>query len=199
MHIIKNFISLEDVKIIQDYISTVDFNTRDSHVPLHNDLYEKYNAPFDLHTRGEMPKYILDIFSKYSENLYNLVNSIGDEYYMPPMFSKHYIARYLSGKSVTPQFDSSKPKDTYRSIIFWNNDFLGGELVFPNIDKIFRPDPGDLVLFLDSDKFKVGITEISGGNLYMSEAWVGKPGQLWMPSSVPYDEIEWDNWEIRGF
>lgn len=199
MKIIKNFICAEDVKIIQDYISTINFNTKEDHVPLHDDLYDKYNAPFDLHTRGEMPKHILDIFSKYSKGFYDAVSSSSDVEYMPPMFSKHYIARYVSGKSLGPQVDESKPENTYKSIIFWNNDFNGGELEFTNLNKTIKPEPGDLVYFIESEENRCGISQITNGNLYLSEAWMGKPGKLWMPSSVPYEEIDWDNWEIKGF
>ena len=199
MHIIKQFISKEDVDLVQDYITTINFHTRENHVPLHDALYEKYNAPFDLHTRGEMRSDIVDIFSKYSEKFYNAVLSLGDTNYLPPMFSKHYIARYISGKSLGPQFDESKPVNTYKSILFWNNDFDGGELEFINLNKTIKPEPGDLVYFIESEENRCGISKITNGDLYLSEAWIGRPGQLWMPSSIPYEEIDWDNWEIKGF
>lgn len=199
MEIIKNFISKEDVDVVRSYISTIKFHTREDHVPLHDALYEKYNAPFDLHTRGEMPENILNIFSKYSKGFYELVSKSSNLDYMPPMFSKHYIARYVSGKSLGPQFDESKPENTYKSIIFWNNDFSGGNLEFTNQNKVFRPEPGDLVYFIESEENRCAISEISDGDLYLSEAWIGLRGRLWMPSSVPYEEIDWDNWEIKGF
>jgi hypothetical protein len=196
---VKNFISIEDIAVVNEYIKTVKFNTKEDHDPLHDSLYKEYNAPFDLHTRGEMPQHILEIFSKYSKGFYELVSEVNGLDYMPPMFSKHYIARYTSGKSLGPQFDKSKPENTYKSIIFWNNDFQGGSLEFPNLGKSFRPEPGDLVYFIESEENKCAILEITNGDLYLSEAWIGLRGQLWMPSSVPYEQIEWDNWEIKGF
>jgi hypothetical protein len=196
---IKNFISTDDVNTIKEYIKTIKFNTKEDHVPLHDALFEEYNAPFDLHTRGEMPQYILDIFSKYSKGFYELVQPLETEEYLPPMFSKHYIARYTQGKSVMPQFDPNKPERTYKSLIFWNDDFDGGELQFPGLEKTFRPSPGDLVFFIDEQENRCGITKIENGNLYLSEAWMGHKGQLWMPSFVPYEEVEWDTWEIKGF
>lgn len=199
MNIVKGFISKDDLSMVQGYIGKIEFNTKDSHVPLHNELYEKYNAPFDLHTRGEMTPEILSVFSKYSENFYKAVISLGDEDYMPPMFSKHYIARYTDGKSLGPQYDESKPEGTYKSIVFWNNDFDGGELEFVNLDKTIKPEPGDMVYFVESEENRCAIAKISNGDMYISEAWIGRPGKLWMPSSVPYEEIDWDNWEIKGF
>jgi hypothetical protein len=115
------------------------------------------------------------------------------------MFSKHYIARYNEGVSSGPQFDTSKPPGTYKSYIYWNSDFDGGELYFPTLGYRFKPEPGDLVYFIDNEENKVAITKIVSGKLYLSEAWMGHKGKLFMPSSIPYEEIDWDNWEIRGF
>ena len=199
MKIIKNFVSKEDVKIIQDYISTIKFNTKDDHDPLHDALYQEYNARFDLHTRGEMPQYILNIFSKYSKGLYDIIESMFPGEYLPAMFSKHYIAKYHAGFESGPQFDPSKPPGTYKSIIFWNDDFDGGNLVFPELKESVKPSPGDLVFFEESQKNMCSITKILSGPLYLSEAWVGKRGQLWMPSNEPYENVQWDNWEIKGF
>lgn len=199
IQIVKDFISAEDVKIVQDYITSIKFNTKEDHVPLHDPLYEEYNAPFDLHTRGEMPDYILSIFSKYSKGFYELVSGQESSEYLPPMFSKHYIARYNSGTEVGAQFDPTKPEGTYKSIIFWNNDFDGGILEFPGISDSFIPKPGDLVLFIENQENRCAITKILSGSLFLSEAWMGKVGQLWMPNKTPYEDIDWNNWEIKGF
>lgn len=199
MEVIKGFISPEDVSIIQDYIKTIKFNTKDDHVPLHDALYEKYNAPFDLHTRGEMPKHVLDIFSKYSKGFYEIIDGKIPGVYLPPMFSKHYIARYNVGTETGPQFDKSKPEGTFKSFVFWNNISEGGELFFPGLEKRFRPEPGDLVFFMEGEHNRCSITKIESEPLYLSEAWIGKKGELWMPSAYPYEEINWDDWEIRGF
>jgi hypothetical protein len=199
LKIIKNFVSKEDVKIIQDYISTIKFNTKDDHDPLHDALYQEYNARFDLHTRGEMPQHILNIFSKYSKGLYDIIELMFPGEYLPPMFSKHYIARYQPGFESGAQFDTSKPSGTYKSIIFWNDDFDGGSLVFPELKESVKPSPGDLVFFEESQKNMCSITKILSGPLYLSEAWIGKRGQLWMPSNEPYENVQWDNWEIKGF
>jgi hypothetical protein len=147
MFIEKDFISKEDLLLVNDYINTISFNTKEDHVPLHNDLFQNNNIGFDLHTRGEMQKEILDVFSKFSEGFYNKVQSLEKNDYHPPMFSKHYIARYKAGSSVEQHFDMSKPEGTYKSIIFWNNDFDGGELSFPELKFSIKPEPGDLVFF----------------------------------------------------
>lgn len=199
IQIVEGFISSDDVETVRSYIDTIKFNTKEDHDPLHDPLYNEYNAPFDLHTRGEMPTHILDIFSKYSKGFYDLVQSHEGGGYLPAMFSKHYIARYNEGTQIGAQFNPSKPDNTYKSIIFWNNDFDGGNLEFPGAGISVLPNPGDLVIFIENQENRCGISKIESGPLFLSEAWMGKIGQLWMPNRDPYEKVDWDNWEIRGF
>lgn len=196
--VVKNFISKEDVSIVNDYISTIDFNTKDSHVELHNDLYENRGAMFDIHTRGEMPKHVLDIFSKYSKGFYEAVQDTEVEEYHPPMFSKHYIARYHAGASVGPQYDPGKPEGTYKSYIYWNSNFSGGEFGIESDGEFFVPEPGDLVFFPENKDNLHIIKKISDGYLFLSEAWMGRVGQAWM-DNVDYEATNWNDWEIKGF
>jgi hypothetical protein len=198
IHLIKQFILPDDLKTVQDYIKTIKFNTKEDHVPLHNELFEKNNVVFDLHTRGEMPKHILEIFSKYSRGYYENVQKIENEQYHPPMFSKHYIARYKPGACLGPQFDPEKPQGTYKSYIYWNDDFGGGSMSFPGWDKNFNLEPGDLIFFVENEENRYRINTVEDKPLFLSEAWMGRVGQAWMPG-VDYNSTNWDDWEIKGF
>lgn len=199
MKIVKGFISEEDLKTVQDYLETIVFHTKDEHVPLHDNLFNG-GAPFDIHTRGEMPDNILQIFSKYSKGYYEIVQSENTDEYHPPMFSKHYILRYRPGTE-EPQHhnEHSKPEGTYVSYIVWKNAEKGGDFVFSKLDQTFKPTPGDLIYFKDNSENLHGISKIESGHLFLSEAWMGKKGQLWMENRTAYEEVDWDNWEIKGF
>ena len=199
MKIIANFINEEDLKVVQDYISTIKFNTKEDHVPLHDALFANEGTKFDIHTRGEMPDYILQIFSKYSKGYYEAVQSESELDYHPPMFSKHYIARYRSGAESEPHFNMEKPANTYGSYIVWKNAKKGGHILFPNRNVDMIASPGDLIIFKESEEDKHGISKIEEGEMFISEAWMGTKGQLWMPNRTPYEQVEWDDWEIKGF
>ena len=199
MKIFENFITEEDLKIVQEYIKTIKFNTKEDHVPLHDSLFAEEGTRFDIHTRGEMPDYILEIFSKYSKGMYDGVIQYADGDYHPPMFSKHYIARYRSGSYSAPHFNIDKPKGTYGSYLVWQNPELGGKITFPKLSLEFIAKPGDLIVFEESEDDIRGITEIIKGDMFLSEAWMGQKGQLWMANRTPYEDVEWDDWEIKGF
>lgn len=199
IHIVRNFISGNDLETVLNYIESIRFNTKDDHVPLHDDLFRQASSEFDIHTRGEMPDNILNVFSKYSKGLYSMVNTLEPEDYHPPMFSKHYIARYKPGSHSAIHWDSSKPEKTYKSFVYWITPDKGGNLIFPNINQEVILSPGDLVYFVENEENSHGITTISDGNLVLSEAWMGQKGQHFMPNKVAYEDVQWDDWEIRGF
>jgi hypothetical protein len=205
MRIFEKFISPEDLKAVQDYLATIKFNTKEDHVPLHDGLFAEDGTKFDIHTRGEMPDHILEVFSKYSKGMYEGVLRYTSEEYHPPMFSKHYIARYRPGSYSNAHFNMEKPEGTYGSYLVWQNPISGGRITFPNYEangKVgldFIATPGDLIVFEETEKDTRGIQEILEGEMFISEAWMGKKGQHWMQNRSSYEETEWDDWEIKGF
>ena len=194
----KNFIDSKDLQIVQEYIKTIDFNTKDDHVPLHNNLFDS-GAPFDIHTRGEMPSNILEIFSKYSKGYWELVSALHEDIkYHPPMFSKHYIARYRPDSEDNFHHAETRPTGTYGSYIYWNNDFSGGELCFKENNEIVNLNPGDLIFFKEIETNKHKINKINSGYAFISESWMAPEGTCPDPN-VQYDTVHWDDWEIKGF
>ncbi len=199
MIVIKNFISQEDVDIVYEYAKSLNYHTKDNHVPLHDNLFNNANITFDIHTRGEMPKHILDIFSKYSKGMYEEVSKLEQVPYHPPMFSKHYIARYRPGAKQDNHYDTYKgERGAYGSYIYWNNDFTGGAIKFQDVESSFVPAPGDLVFFKESPDSYREIQEVLSGQLFLSEAWAGPVG-ISIFDSVEYDRVNWEDWEIKGF
>lgn len=199
MKIYEKFISEKDLQTVQDYIKTIKFNTEEEHVPLHDNLFAKIGNKFDIHTRGEMPDHILEIFSKYSKGMYDGVTSWAEGDYHPPMFSKHYIARYKAGSQADPYFNPAKPEGTFGSYLVWQNPEIGGKIGFPKHGLEFTANPGDLIVFEESEEDMREITKIEKGEMFLSEAWMGRTGQHWMDNALAYEDVDWENWEIKGF
>lgn len=204
MIIIKNFFSSEEVSTVIDYARDAHFHTKEDHPPLHDNLYSQDSINFDIRTRGEFPDEVLAIFSEYSRRLFNHISELHkDVEYLPPMFSKYYIARYRPGAFEPPQTDKDKPSGTYVAYVCWNNDFVGGKMMSVNSDNgvetVLDIAPGDVVIFEEGNYSEMrAISEVSEGMLYLSQAWLGPKGKAWF-SNVDYDKTDWDNWEIRGF
>lgn len=195
--VVKQFITAEDVALVQGYIPTIKFHTKNDHVPLHNNLFDG-GALFDIHTRGEMPKEILDIFSKYSRGYWELVSEVENEKYHPPMFSKHYIARLSSGASDGYHYADSRPIGTYGSYIVWNDGYAGGSIGFEETNERIQLSPGDLIFFKETQENRHRIEEITSGEMFFSESWMSPWGTCPDPN-VKYETVHWEDWEIKGF
>lgn len=204
MIIIKNFFSSEEVSLVSDYARSAHFHTKEDHPPLHDNLYSQDSINFDIRTRGEFPDEVLKIFSEYSRRLFEYISELHkDTEYLPPMFSKYYIARYRSGAFEPPQTDKDKPSGTYVAYVYWNSDFSGGQMV--SVDSVNGTEemldimPGDVVVFEEGNYSEMrAIRPITEGKLYLSQAWLGPKGKAWF-SNVNYETTLWDSWEIRGF
>jgi predicted 2-oxoglutarate/Fe(II)-dependent dioxygenase YbiX len=68
-------------------------------------------------------------------------------------------------------------------VYFLNDDFVGGELVFPNIDLVIKPQAGTLVCFPSDHHFIHGVNPVTAGHRYTIVTWMRIKG---MPS---VDEI----------
>jgi prolyl 4-hydroxylase len=53
----------------------------------------------------------------------------------------------------------------FSSILYLNDDFDGGETVFPKIDKIIKPKPGNIYIWRNAfDDLKLDEKSFHGGN-----------------------------------
>jgi hypothetical protein len=204
MIVIKNFLPLEDVKTVYEYAKSSFFHTKENHSPLHDNLFSQESVNFHIRTRGEFSDEILQIFSKYSKQFYDIVVDMNkDLEYLPPMFSKHYIARYVPEFGEPAQTDISRPAHTLVGYVVWNNDYSGGKLFSVNSKTQQETEidysPGDLIIFEEGNFEDMReIKPVLDGSLYLSKSWLGLKGQAWF-ANVDYDKVEWDHWEIRGF
>jgi len=204
MILIKNFISSKDAQAVYEYAKSSHFHTKENHPPLHDNLFSQDSVSFHIRTRGEFSDEMLEIFSKYSKRFYESVKENNKNLeYLPPMFSKHYIARYIPEFGEPAQTDINRPAHTLVGYVIWNNNFSGGKLMAVNGNTQEESEidysPGDLVIFEEGNMEDMRkITPVTDGTMYLSQAWMGLKGQSWFPS-VDYDKVEWDSWEIRGF
>jgi hypothetical protein len=64
-------------------------------------------------------------------------------------------------KSHTDQH--TDPSIHYATIIYINDDYVDGELFFPNKDIALRPKPGDLLFFPGNEEYEHGVKHVGDG------------------------------------
>jgi predicted 2-oxoglutarate/Fe(II)-dependent dioxygenase YbiX len=93
-----------------------------------------------------------------------------------------FVARLLSGDSHIAHADNERreqrrwvpnhtPQRDYTGLAYLNDDFTGGELVFPDLDVVIAPKPGLLVGFPSNHKFVHAVPKVLSGKRYSLLAW----------------------------
>jgi predicted 2-oxoglutarate/Fe(II)-dependent dioxygenase YbiX len=102
---------------------------------------------------------------------------------LPELFVESFYAACLSpGDSHIAHADNERrrhgrwipnhsPQRDYTGIAYLNDDFTGGELVFPDLDVVIAPKPGLLVAFPGNHDFVHAVPNILSGKRYSLPVW----------------------------
>jgi predicted 2-oxoglutarate/Fe(II)-dependent dioxygenase YbiX len=93
-----------------------------------------------------------------------------------------FLACLLPGDSHIPHADNARrengqwlpnhtPKRDYTGIVYLNDNFTGGELVFPDRNKVMVPKPGLFVGFPSNHKFVHEVSNVLSGKRYSLPVW----------------------------
>jgi prolyl 4-hydroxylase len=67
--------------------------------------------------------------------------------------------------------DSPSFSRTLSVLIYLNDEYTGGELVFDNFDVSYRPSAGDVVIFSSAFPYRHRVEEITDGVRYVIVNW----------------------------
>ena len=74
------------------------------------------------------------------------------------------IQRMQKGVELKSHTDQhTDPSIHYATIIYINDDYVDGELFFPNKDIALRPKPGDLLFFPGNEEYEHGVKHVGDG------------------------------------
>ncbi len=93
-----------------------------------------------------------------------------------------FVACLLPGDSHVAHADNERrehgrwvpnhtPNRDYTGLAYLNDDFTGGELVFPDLDIVIVPKPGLLVGFPSNHKFVHAVPKVLSGKRYSLPVW----------------------------
>lgn len=117
---------------------------------------------------------MFSVLERYTQKIAEILNKEkiieGDIFGMPPTLFK-----YSRGYSLLAHMDTRYSKwITHASVIYFNDDYSGGELGFPLLGIDIRPKAGELIIFSqEADEYLHEIKIIKEGNRYSSATWWG--------------------------
>ncbi|TXS89471.1 2OG-Fe(II) oxygenase [Parahaliea aestuarii] len=129
----------------------------------------------------------------YADEVLNLVRRIYRDYAEPfyhcrlRSLESPHILRYSSGSYYRPHADSDQLNpDTGRwektldrdlsLLLYLDEDYEGGELVFPNLDFEIRPCAGMLLMFPSDFRYLHGVRPVSRGQRHAVVSWCALQG-----------------------
>jgi len=135
--------------------------------------YGNGEKEFTVHTYHEIQKnnqQLLDIMQEYAKKVYDFIKENYDGPFQDFYETKTHIAKFEPGWGMHEHFDGGRPNDI-ATLIYLNDDYLGGEIYFPDYNISYKPEPGDLVCFPDNPNFIHGVKSISQGYRYTMPRW----------------------------
>jgi len=146
----------------------------------------------DKQTRDTQIVPMGNLYSKIEELLRNAVKEVINPFYQCEVDSSeipqvsygvggHYKP-HIDGESiwVTPRGEKIWKKSTDRdiSMVFYlNDDFEGGDFIFPEHHIRVRPEPGMMVCFPSSHYYMHGVEPVTRGKRYSIVCWATVKGQ----------------------
>lgn len=128
---------------------------------------------------------IIDLFKNTVKEIINPFYGVEiSESEVPQMLSYGIGGHYrphIDGESLwqTPEGDLIWKKSIDRDlsiVMFLNDDFEGGDFVFPDLKVRVRPEPGMMVCFPSNHHYKHGVEPVTKGHRYSIVCWAQVKG-----------------------
>lgn len=171
--IIKNFIKVEHLFLLQNYVKTIkNFQPEDQVDLFWNDR---------IHTSEMFLNGNIDLFRLYNQWYFKNIQKEIEKFYKITTKSNGTvsIATWRIGDSLEPHADKEDemgnpnpfPDNDIASVIYINDDYEGGEIYFPIQDIKIKPSAGDLAFFPGDKNYLHGVTKILSGTRYTIPAF----------------------------
>jgi hypothetical protein len=154
---------MDKIKVLENFIDDADC---DLAVKLYEDTREKglYRNTGDGRLLNVNPTFPDAVYlaNKYVSKLETVY---GTKFYAREVF----MSLYQTSSSIDPHFDYSHPdlKNSLGIMLYFNDDFEGGELYFPKYNYEYKPVRGSAIVFpCNDEEYLHGVRSITSGCRY---------------------------------
>lgn len=183
IHILKNFIDAEDVKTVSNFARTI----TEWHNQGIEDQFDENGVCTYSAAYWDNRQCTAEILERISPHIYALIDKYIDK--MAQTAEEIYgyklqkrppcIIRWFEGIEQQPHADkqlpdgSPNPFPTYdiNSLFYWNDDFEGGELYYPDHGITVKPEPGLAVVHPGDIHYLHGVKMITKGERFTTPAF----------------------------
>lgn len=179
---IDNFIDSDDLKIIQEFCPTIDEWNNEKESVYAEDGTCLYNADYwndrqcstDILER--INPQVWHIIDKYIDKMQCVIE---DQFNCVVSKRPPVIMKWRPGTEQRPHADkqlndgqpNAFPSYDLNSLFYYNDDFEGGDLFYPDHDIVIRPCPGLAVLHPGDINYLHGVTMVTSGYRYTTPSF----------------------------
>jgi hypothetical protein len=168
IHIFKDILDRQDLEKILIYLN-------DTPVTIDESGY----SPFGVYAGNGRPD-LPTLLSKYHDKIKEIIEScfgckVHDEGLTSVVEMKtgdsmpvHLDHGSAQNKSVGLKTGAGHPTRDLSSVLYYNNNYEGGEIYFPKQDLLVKPEPGMFICFPAKDEFPHQVKEIKRGYRWCS-------------------------------
>ena len=183
IHVLKDFIDARDVETISSFARTIEEWSNGSD----EDIFDENGVCTYSAAYWNNRQCTYDILERINKEVYDLIDfyldkmavTAGEIFGCKLQKRPPCIVRWFGGIEQRPHADkqmndgSPNPFPTYdiNSLFYWNDDFEGGELYYPDHDIIVKPEPGLAVLHPGDIHYLHGVKMVTSGERYTSPAF----------------------------
>lgn len=183
IHIFKNFIDVADVDKISGFARTItDWNNQRA-----ESLYDENGVcTYDANYWNNR-QCTAEILERISPEIYGLIDKYidkmgklaGEIYGLKLQKKPPCIIRWFPGIEQQPHADKQmrdgtpnfSPEYDINSLFYWNSDFEGGELYYPQHGIVVKPEPGLAVVHPGDIHYLHGVKMITAGERFTTPAF----------------------------
>lgn len=180
--IIENFIDLEDLKTIQKFLPTINEWMDAGENQYSEDGTCTYDASYWSNRQCSwdiLKKINIDIFNLIEKYIDKMKKFLENEFNVSLQERAPVIVRWFPGLEQQPHADkelndgSPNPFPTYdiNSLFYYNDNFEGGELYYPQHDLVIQPKPGLAVAHPGDKNYLHGVKKIISGERYTTPSF----------------------------
>jgi hypothetical protein len=119
-----------------------------------------------------------DLINVFKRDIEDISLKVIDDYIkiynMDGLEKKHdwEILKYETGDYFKNHMDDCASHNrTVSAIVYFNDNYEGGEIEFPNFDVIYKPKAGDILVFPSIFTYNHNVKEITSGTRYAAVNW----------------------------
>lgn len=198
IHIIENFISMETAKFLVENIGPTTKEAPDPAIfggPMlgleSNDFNTESKVKWTFEEYNEKNNISLDIFTMLIHAMEKTISNFYKKEYYPVQvfYSKMIIGgkndlhldNYTKEKSKEGNFEIiERPfsKNDRSGLLYLNEDYTGGDLIFPEQELVLRPKPGTFIFFEGDDSVPHEVTAVQSGERHNIISFYGLKDEI---------------------